>query len=429
MGKNVWLAAFAAVMVLVSGCKGSHSQNSTSMRAVNAVINVEPLDVLVDGDVKFAGLAFGATSPFSDFGSGGREVAVRSSSNQAVYYDRSLTLGSGANSTLLIYGTRSNMSTILLPDDISSPDTTPASGNFKIRAVGLSPDSGPVDVYITQSADITNSPSTVGPVSYTALSSYAETAAGTFQIIITVTGTKDILFQSSPISLAAGSIYTVAIFPSGGGKLANALLLTQGPGGSGSLMLNPNGRVKAVNAVPDSTAINFKADGTALLSNVPYSGSSSYVTLAAGSRTLQLEASNVPGTVIASLAQQIDAARDYSVLATNSLAQVQIVAFADDNTLPASGFAKMRFANALVGSTGTDVLVNFASQVSNLPYQSASGYYTFAPALNYTITFATPGGVQVLATLTPVEIDAGGIYTAYLMGTMAAPKVVLARDR
>ncbi len=429
MGKNWWLAAFAAVMVLVSGCKGSHSQNSTDMRAVNAVINVEPLNVLVDNDVKFSGLAFGSTSPFAEFSSGGREVTVRSSTTQAVYFDKTLTFGSGANTTLLIYGTSSNMSTILLPDDITSPDTTPASGNFKIRAVGLSPDSGPVDVYVTQASNITNSPATIGPVSYTVLSAYSETTAGTYQIVLTVAGTKDILFQSAPVSLVAGSIYTVGVFPSGGGKLANALLLQQGQGGSGTLMLNPNGRVKAVNAVPDSTAINFKADGVPLLSNVPFTGNSSYVTLSTGARTLQIEASNVPGTVIASLPQQVDAARDYSVLAVNNLAQAQIVTFVDDNTLPASGFAKMRFANAMVDSPGTDVLVNFAGQVSNLPYKSASGYYTFAPALNYTITFSTPGGVSVLATLTPVEIDAGGVYTAYLMGTAAAPKAVLARDR
>lgn len=429
MGKIWWLAVLSAVTVLVSGCHGKNAQNSTNMRAVNAVINVEPLDVLVNNDVKFSALAFGATSAFSNFSSGSQEVTVRSSSNQAVYFDKSLSFNSGANNTLLIYGTRSAMSTLLLPDDITAPDTTPASGNFKIRAVGLSPDSGPVDVYVTQATDITNSPATISPVSYTSLTSYSETSAGSYSITMTVSGTKDVLFQSTPQNFVAGSIYTVAVFPSGGGKLANALLLVQGTSGSGTLLLNPYGRVKAVNAVPDSTALNFKADGTTLLSNVPFGASSSYVTLASGARTLQIEASNVPGTVIASLAQQIDPARDYTAVAANSLAQAQIVTFVDDNTLPAAGFAKMRFANVLVGSASVDALVNFASQVGGLAYGSASSYYTFAPALNYTITFASPGGVTVLATLTPVEIDAGDIYTAYVVGTAAAPQVRLVRDR
>ncbi len=354
---------------------------------------------------------------------------MRSTSSHAVFFDKTLAFNSGANTTLLIYGSSSSMSVIQLADDITSPDTTPASGNFKIRAAGLSVDSGPVDVYVTQATDISNTPATIGAVALSNVSGYAETTAGTYRLIFTVAGTKDILFTSPPQTLAAGAVYTVAVLPSGGGKLANALLLLQGASGSGTLLQNPNGRVKAVNAVPDSTAFNFKADGQTLLSSVPFGGSSSYVTLATGSRTLQLEASNVPGTVIASQPLQVDAARDYTAVAVNLISQAQLVTFTDDNTLPAAGFAKLRFANALVDSTGVDVLVNFASQVSGLAYKSASSYYTFAPALNYTITFATPGGVSVIATLTPVELDAGGIYTAYLIGTASAPQVRLVRDR
>ncbi len=430
MRKAWWLAALSAVLTLAAGCHNSgHAQNSADMRAVNAVIDSEPLDVLVANDVKFSGLAFGATSPFAEFSAGSQEVAVRSSSNQAVFYDKSLNFGSGTFSTLVIYGTRSSMSVLPLADDITSPDTIPASGNFKLRAVGASADSGPVDVYVTQSGDISNIPATLGALGYATASGYTEAVAGSYRIIFTVAGTKDILFESAPQTLTAGTVYAVAVLPSGGGKLANALVLVQGSGGSGTLLLNPNGRLKAVNAVPDSTAFNFKADGQTLLSSVPFAGSSSYVPLASGQRTLQLEASNVPGTVVASLAQQVNPASDYTAVAVNLLPQAELVTFADDNRLPAAGFAKIRFANALVDSTGTDVLVNFASQVSGLAYKSASSYYTFAPALNYTITFASPGGVSVITTLTPVELDAGGVYTAYLLGTASAPQARLVRDR
>ena len=430
MRNTWWLAALSAVLSLAAGChNGGHAQNSTDMRAVNAVIDSDPLDVLVAGDMKFTGLTYGATSPFAEFSAGSQEVALRSTSNQAVFYDKTLNFGSGANTTLLIYGTRSSMSVLPLADDITSPDTSPASSNFKLRAVGASADSGPVDVYATQATDISNAPATLGAVTLGLASGYAEETAGSYRLVFTVAGTKDILFSSAPQALTAGTVYTVAVLPSGGGKLANALLLAQGSGGSGTMLPNPDGRLKAVNAVPDSTAFNFKADGQTLLSSVPFAGSSSYVALAAGAHTLQLEASNVPGTPVASLAQQVDPARDYTAVAVNSLSGAQLVTFTDDNTLPPAGFAKLRFANALLDSGGTDVLVNFASQVSGLPYKSASSYYTFAPATNYTITFATPGGVSVITTLTPVEIDAGGVYTAYLFGTASSPQARLVRDR
>jgi hypothetical protein len=430
MRKAWWWAALSAVIVLLAGChNGGHPQNSTDMRAVNAVIDSDPLDVLVAGDAKVTGLTYGSTSGFANFSSGSQEVTIRSTPTQAIFFDKTLDFGDGATSTLVIYGSRTSLSAMLLADDITSPDTAPASGNFKIRVAGASADSGPVDLYVTNGTDISNAPATLGAATYGSVSAYAETTAGTYVLTLTVAGTKDVLFQSAPTQLSAGAVYALAVLPSGGGKLSNALLLEQGQGGTGALLANPDGRIKAVNAIADSTTLNFLADGTTLLSSVPFAGASDYVPLASGPRTLQLEASNVPGSILASLPQQVSAARDYTVVAVNSIAQAQLVTFTDDNTAPPAGFAKLRFANAMAGSTGTDVLVNFAAQASGLAFKSASSYYTFAPSTTYTITFDTAGAVSVIATLTPAELDAGGVYTAYLLGTPSSPQVRLVRDR
>ena len=362
MKRYGWIAAVVVVLTLVAGCKNNgHAQNSTDMRALNAVVDAEPLDVLVDSNVIFSAVALGTTTGYSQFSQGGRDVQLRSAANSTILVDKSLTFSSGANATLVMYGKRAAIGTLLLTDDTTSP----ASGTFAIRSVGLSPDSGAVDLYVVPSGDISAVPPTVSAITYTVATGYAEVTAGTYQVIFAAAGTKDVVFQSAALPFSAGAMLTAAVFPSLSGHLVNAVLLSAGSGASGTFLPNPLARLKAVNAVPDSAAgLNFKANGTALLSNVPFMGSSSYVTAASGARTLQLEASNVPGTVIASLAQQLDAAKDYSVVAVNTLAQAQLVAFADDNTAPPSGFAKLRFANAMVGSTVVDVLVNFASQAS-----------------------------------------------------------------
>jgi hypothetical protein len=158
-------------------------------------------------------------------------------------------------------------------------------------------------------------------------------------------------------------------------------------------------------------------------------GSSSYVTTASGTHALQIEASNVPGTNIASVSKQLDPARDYSAVAAGALATPSVLAFVDDNSLPTAGFAKIRFVNAGVGSAAADVLVNFAAQTTGLAYGTASTYFQVTPSLTYTITFATPGGVSVIATATPVELDASAIYTAYLFGTGSSAQVRVVRDR
>jgi hypothetical protein len=40
-----------------------------------------------------------------------------------------------------------------------------------------------------------------------------------------------------------------------------------------------------------------------------------------------------------------------------------------------------------------------------------------------------PGGVSQLATLSPVELDAGGVYTAYVFGSPSSPQARVVRDR
>jgi Domain of unknown function (DUF4397) len=424
MKREMWIAAAAAVLVLVSGCKGSHNQNSTDARALNAVVDAEPLDILIDDDVKVTGLALGSTSSFADFTAGSRDLKIRSSTSQTVLIEKTQDFGSGSNSTLLMYGKRSSILTQLLTDDTTSP----SSGHFRVRVANLASDTSAVDLYVTAGA-ISSSGAVISAAGFGAVTGAAEVASGSLRVTLTSSGTQDILFQSAPQTFSDGTNITIVVLPTLGGKLVNAVVLGQGSSSSGTLLANPLARVKAVNGVPDSTALNFKADGTVLLSSVPYLGSSSYVTTASGTHTLQVEASNVPGTTIASLAKQMDPARDYTALAVGNLAAVQLVAITDDNSLPVPGFAKLRFVNAQTGSTGVDVLVNFASQTSGLAFPTASTYYQLAPSLTYTITFSTPGGITVISTLTPVELDAGAVYTAYLFGTQAAPQARLVRDR
>jgi hypothetical protein len=425
MKKPWWVAALLAVLVLAGGChNGGSAQNSTDMRALNAVVDAEPLDVLIQDDVKLSGVALGTTTALSEFSSGSVDLKVRSSTNSAVLLDKSVSLGSGSINTLALYGKRGSINTLLLTEST----TTPSSGKFNVRAVGLSPDAGAVDVYFT-SGNVADVPASFSGLSYGIVTSYAEATPGTYRIFITPAGTKEILFQSTPQVVADGASLTVAVFPSAGGKLVNAVLLLEGSSGSGTLLPNPMGRLKAVNAIPGASPLNFKADGATLLSSVPFAGASSYVPLATGNRALQLEAANVPGTIIATSTQSIGAASDYTLLALDSVAAPRLALVADDNTLPTAGFAKLRFINALVGSTSVDVLVDFASQASGVAYGSASGYSQLVPGTTYTITFSTPGGVTVIATLSPAELDAGAVYTAILLGNSGAAQVRLVRDR
>jgi hypothetical protein len=421
--KKIWLAVFLAALAVLSGCHKSSSSNSTNLRSVNAVGDSEPLDVLVADNVAVSALALGSTSGFSSVNSGTQEVKVRSSTSGAILSDKSINFPSGAFNTLLIYGHRAAMQNQLLADDTTTID----SGQLRVRLVNLAPDAGPVDMYLA--APIASSPVIIGAAAYGTVSSSAEVAPGSLTITFTTAGTQDILFQSSPQTFSAGTYYTILVVPTQGGKQVNAIILTQGSSGSGTYLQNPVSRMKAVNDITDSTTVNFKVDNTAVLLAVPFGGNSSYVNTLSGQHTLQVEASNVPGTNLASLSANLLAARDYTVLSTGTLASAQLTAILDNNTLPASGFANLRFVNGLNGGGNADFLVNFAVQASGVAFQTASTYYSLAPSTTYTITATTSGGVTVIATLSNAELDAGGVYSAYLLGTPSNAKLVLARDR
>ena len=95
-----------------------------------------------------------------------------------------------------------------------------------------------------------------------------------------------------------------------------------------------------------------------------------------GARSIEKKGARhrAPSFSIAAVVSQIGAAKDYTVVAVNKLGQVQLVAFADDNTLPAGALAKLRFANAMVDSGTVDVLVNFASQASAFSLERPSWF-------------------------------------------------------
>ena len=425
MKKILALLLVALATLGLAGCKnGGHNQNSTDLRVLNAVADAEPLDVLVNDDVKASAVPLYGTSGYVNFASGSQDTKIRSSTTQAILGEQTIGYASGVRNTLLMYGRRTALATLLLPEDTA----TPSSGKVRVRVVNLSADAGPVDVYLT-TGDISTGGASVGSASIGVVTNAAEVNGGSYKIIVTAAGTQDILFQSSATySFAAGNDTTVVIMPALGGKLVSVDVLEQGASGTSTFLANSQSRMRAVNGVIDGP-VNFKVDGATVLSNVPFTGTSSYIPVASGSHTLAIDAANVPGTSIASASASLAGARDYTVLSYGRISSPSIVALLDDNSLPAANFSKIRFVNALADGATVDVLVNFASQAAGIAPGKASSYYTVGSATNYTISFTTPGGVTVVASLSGLELVSQQVYTAYLFGTSANAQVKLVRDR
>lgn len=198
--------------------------------------------------------------------------------------------------------------------------------------------------------------------------------------------------------------------------------------------------VRVVHASPDAPNVDVWVDGETVLTNVPFTAVSDYLSLPAGTYNIQVTATGDTTPVIeADLA--LEAGTAYTVAAYGKLADISAAVFTDDTTV-ANGQAKLR-AIHLSPSAPADVDIAVQAGdvvVPGLAYPEASGYLTLdagdypleiraagdtAAALQFDVTLAAntnssafamdaEDGVQVIAV-----VDASG--TAMPDTALAAP--------
>lgn len=417
-----WLAAIAAAAIL-AGCGGSSTNvNDARVRTFNAVVDAEPLDLLVTDSVLFGAVAPGTLTNYDTTSPGGRVLKVRSTlAGTPILSQASATFVPEQRQTVIMRGLRGAIAPVNLVDET----TDAANGKFKLRALNLSFDTTSYDIYVG-SADIAAATPTYSAMPYAGLVDYAEVDSGTGRVItITLAGTKDVVFRSGPLDFAERERSTVAIYPSRSGRLVNAALLRETGGG---VLSNPVARLRLVNGIPGAT-LDLKSGGAALQSAVAYSQASAYAETPSGARTLQIEATNVPGTAIATLAATLEGGRDLTALAWGSLTQPRLLLLADDNTIPAAASVRLRVVNALGDNVAVNGLVNFVNRAPALAAGTAAPYVTLAAGTAHTVAFTTTDGTSTIATVTTGPLVAGTVQTVYLLGTSSAPVARVVTDR
>ena len=168
---------------------------------------------------------------------------------------------------------------------------------------------------------------------------------------------------------------------------------------SGFLISGPtNGvRVRLLNALTSSQALDFAVDGQVAASGVVFGGASPYVSISAGSHRLTAQASGT-GTTLLDFTRDLTASGSFSLIPAPGLSQFGALFIPDDPT-PASGQAKIRVVHVAAApgaisvyvttSTGGD-LSSATPVVPTLSFGAASPYVTLSPG-TYRIR-VTPAG-------------------------------------
>jgi hypothetical protein len=177
-------------------------------------------------------------------------------------------------------------------------------GDTHLRVLHASPDAPNVDVYVDNGLTLANVP-------YPTASNYLTIPAGAHNIKINAAGTTTTVINVSP-SLSVDGFYTAIA--------ANFVASIQPLLATDNSAAPPTGqaRLRVIHAAPDAGPVDILINGQVVLSNVPFATISSYLTVAAGTYDVKVNAAGTSTTAIrASITA--DSGNNYTAVAIGSI--------------------------------------------------------------------------------------------------------------
>jgi hypothetical protein len=179
-------------------------------------------------------------------------------------------------------------------------------------------------------------------------------------------------------------------------------------------------RVRVLHASPDAPAVDVYVDGEEAISNLAFGSITDYVTLPAGTHSVEVFPASADGMGDAVIAAdlQIAAGTDYTVAATNVLADIAPAVFVDDNTQRATGNARIRVIHLSPDAPAVDIAAAGAGTLlSGLAFPDASDYLE-VPAGTYDLSVLPAGTDTVALPLPGTTVNAGSVITVFALGLL-----------
>ncbi|MBP7307203.1 MAG: DUF4397 domain-containing protein [Saprospiraceae bacterium] len=207
-----------ASITLFTSCKEDESNDDKSYAKVlvtHASPNAPGVDLLIDNSKQnSSALNFPNNTGYLKVESGTRNIKVNVTGTSTTVIEANLMLAKDNNYSVFAVDSVSNISAIVLADDLSAP----AAGKAHVRFIHLSPNAPAVDVAVASSGAVV-----FGNKKFTEYTAFTPLDAGTYNLDVRVAGTSTVALVLPAITLEAGKIYTVFAKGFLGGSGAQAL--------------------------------------------------------------------------------------------------------------------------------------------------------------------------------------------------------------
>ncbi len=193
------------VLALITSCGGGGG-TTASLRVVQASPDQAAVNVLIDGKLQVSDVAYAGNTGYLSVNPGTKDLQLELNTNNSLVLDAKVPVTSSSETTVVLTGNSGSLKPVILADSNSAP----TAGDIEIRVMNAAPGIAAADVYIVPAG---SNISTLSPVAtslaFQAATSYQTLTAGTYQVFLTVPGTKSAYLSSVSLVLTGGQIRTV----------------------------------------------------------------------------------------------------------------------------------------------------------------------------------------------------------------------------
>ena len=193
---------------------GDNNNDEARVRVFHASSDAPNVDVLVDQGRVLEDVPYTGVSDFLPVPAGTRHIAVNVTGTDTTAIDARLDLEQNVDYLIVAAGKVAAIGPIVTTVDRSAPP----EGSVRVRVLHSAASAPEVDVYVTAPGEgIDAAQPVLSGVPFKAISDYLTIPGGSYDVRVTLTGTKTVAIEALDLAIPAGTVATVAALDAKGG--------------------------------------------------------------------------------------------------------------------------------------------------------------------------------------------------------------------